>query len=307
MAAPNVPPFFMTLTKDSCFAAASSFSSKTEFKNKSNPEYQWLCRNGLLAQACAHIVPAHRALTDADLAVIASRYKTKGGFKLADQSAYLMSIRRGILDRVCLHMDVKHRLLSDDQIASIANEYTARIDFLTGDSAAYQTASKRGILDRVCAHMTSKGDRTLADAEILAIARTFKTRMDFKLGDFGAYTTAIRRGLIVQACAHMEHGATGFREDKPAVLYQFRIEFPDGLVLYKAGITNRTPKQRMLTMGINPGYKAELVGFIRFDTGRDAKIAEKRLHRKNSSRRHGGPPVMRNGNTELFTASVLEI
>lgn len=184
----------------------------------------------------------------------------------------------------------------------------SRSDFVKFDNGAYQTATKRGILETVCAHMDSKGTRRLADEEILAISSKFNTRNDFKLGDFGAYTTAIRRGLIESACAHMEYGATGFREDKPAVLYQFRIETPSGLVLYKAGITNRKPKQRLTTMRIiQRGTKAELVSLISFDNGRDAKIAEKRLHLEFQSSRYNGPPIMKNGNTELFTVNVLDL
>lgn len=297
----------MKHTKESCFAVAASFSTRDNFKKGANPQYQWLRRQGLLADACQHMIRLNRSLSNDEIAKIASNYSSRRQFKLTDQGAYMAAWRRGTLDSVCSHMDVKYRVLTDDELRALALKYTTRSEFASADSGAYQTATKRGILDEVCAHMEGQGTRRLSSDEILQIASKYRTRMDFKLGDFGAYTTAIRRGLIVEACAHMEYGATGFREDKPAVLYQFRIKSPDGLVLYKAGITNRTPKQRVLTMGINPGYEAELVGFVRFDSGRDAKIAEKRLHRKNSSRRYGGPPVMRNGNTELFTASVLEL
>ena len=300
-----MPPFFMKLTQESCFAAAASFTSKADFKAGTNPEYQWLCRNGLLEQACQHIAPLRRSLSDADISEIASKYSGRRQFKLADQSAYNAAKKRGILDAVCAHMDIKYRVLSDDELRALALKYASRTEFVLSDNGAYQTANKRGILDDVCAHMDGKGCRRLTDAEIIDIASKFKTRNDLKLGDFGAYTTAIRRGLIVDAFAHMTPGASGFREDIPAVLYQFRIELPDGLVVYKVGITNRKPRQRMFTMGIIPGYKATLTGFIQFDLGRDARIAEKRLHRKNSSKRYGGPPVMKNGNTELFTASLL--
>ena len=295
----------MKLTKESCFAAAASFSSKSAFKDGSNSEYQWLCRNGLLEEACQHIAPLRRSLSDADISEIASKYSGRRQFKLADQSAYMAAWKRGILDAVCAHMDVRYRILSDDELRDIASKYQAMKEFYESDNAAYQTADRRGILADICSHMEGRTTRRLTDAEIVDIASGFPTRNDFKLGDFGAYTTAIRRGLIVDACAHMEPGSTGFREDLPAILYQFRIELPDGLVVYKVGITNRKPKQRMLTMGIIPGYKATLTGFIQFDSGRDARIAEKRLHRKSLAHKYGGPIVMKNGNTELFTRNIL--
>lgn len=297
----------MKHTYESCAATAAKYTNKRDFRSGSNPQFQWLRRNSLLEQACAHMAPLYRSFTDEYLAKIASSFTHRRAFRDGDQSAFNAAKDRGIIDVICAHMERRKRVLSNDQVAEIALGFTSRSDFSAGDNGAYQSAIKRGILDEVCAHMDGKGTRRLSDAEILQIASKYRTRNDFKLGDFGAYTTALRRGLITDACDHMEPGANGFREDKPAVLYQFRIALPCGLVLYKAGITNRNPKQRLFTMGVTPGYKAELTGFISFDSGRDARIAEKRLHRKNSSRRYGGPPVMRNGNTELFTASVLEL
>ena len=145
----------------------------------------------------------------------------------------------------------------------------------------------------------------MSDDEILEIARAHKTRNDFKLADFGAYITAIRRNLIETACAHMEYGGCGFREDMPAVLYQFRVEIGGGQVLYKVGITNRLPKQRLATMGLLQGVTATLLKAVRFARGRDARLAEKCLHRVHSDKRYQGPPVMQNGNTELFTAPLI--
>jgi hypothetical protein len=292
---------------EQCEAAAKKYSTKIDFKTNEDWAYQWLIRNKLLEQACAHMVPTRRALTGDLISEIAGRYTSRRAFKLGDQSAYMAARKRGILDQVCAHMSGdRYRLLTDEQIAEIARGFDTMIAFRESDPAAYQTANKRKILSTICAHMTGRPTRRLSDDEILQIAKQFKTRNEFSWGDFGAYTTAIRRGLMDQACAHMEYGYCGFREDKPAVLYQFRVETVDGLVLYKIGITNRKPKQRLLTMGIQRGTKAELVHFIRFDLGRDARIAEKRLHRRLSAHRYDGPPIMKNGNTEIFTVAALD-
>jgi len=180
------------------------------------------------------------------------------------------------------------------------------MEFAENDYGAYQSAIKRGILDDMCAHMEDgRPTRRLSRDEILVIARQYTTRNDFKLNDFGAYITAMRRGLIDVAFAHMEPGATGFREDKPAVLYQFRLTLPDGQVVYKVGITNRKPRQRMITMGIQRGVKVELTHGVRFLAGRDARIAERFLHQFHADKRYVGEPIMVNGNTEVFTASLL--
>jgi len=293
---------FMKYTFELCAAVAKQFDAKIAFRERANKEYQWLFRNGLLDLACAHM-KQRRYLTDELIGESASNYKNKRAFKLGDQSAYNAALKRGILDRVCAHMVSKHRELADQQISEIASKFESRSEFARRDSGAYQTAVKRGILDAVCAHMDGSGTRRLTNEEILEIAKKYATRNDFKLGDFGAYTTAIRRGLIVQACEHMEYGASGFREDKPAVLYQFQVITVDGLKLFKVGITNRKPSQRLVTMGLVPGTKAELVGCIKFAFGRDARMAEKTLHRLIDGHRYAGLPVMKNGNTELFTVA----
>ncbi|WP_443698750.1 GIY-YIG nuclease family protein [Pseudomonas sp.] len=291
---------------DKCAAIAAKFSKKVTFRTTENSAFQWLKRNNLIGQACAHMVVLRRDLSDADIQHIAGNYQTRRAFKLGDQSAYKSAIKRGILDCICVHMTEMHRSLTDDELREIASQFATRLEFLDADNGAYQTAKKREILDSICSHMDGRnGTRRLSDEEILNIALQYETRNDFKLGDFGAYTTAIRRNLITQACEHMGYGFTGFREDQPAVLYEFRMVTPDGMVLYKIGITNRTPHQRLATMGLHTGVKAELANQTDFESGRDARIAEKRLHRRMAEHRYTGSPVMRNGNTELFTVGAL--
>lgn len=297
----------MNLNYENCFAAAAKFNTKKEFKAQSNPEAQWLQRNKLMQLACAHMKVIYRSLSNEDIASIAKSFTHRRAFKLGDQSAYKSAIQRGILDSVCAHMQSdRYRMLTNDEISVIALQFKSRSEFDRLDKGAYQTAGRRGILDAVCDHMSSRGCRRLTDEEILEVASTFRTRNDFKLGDFGAYTTAIRRGLIDEACYHMDFGATGFRPDVPAVLYQFRIALEDGQVVYKVGISNRTPKQRAITMGIRRGLKADLTHSVQFEFGRDARIAEKRLHRKFAGQKYLGDPVMKNGNTELFTVNILD-
>ncbi len=249
--------------------------------------------------------PLYRTLSDHDIAEVASGYLNRRAFKLGDQSAYQAARKRGTLDAVCAHMKTLRRSQTDEQLAEIASRYATRSEFVANDNGAYQVATKRGILDTVCAHMPD-GDRRLSDDELLSIARQHKTRNDLSIADFGVYTTVLRRGLMDQAFAHMEPGATGFREDLPAVLYQFRITTKAGVVVYKVGITNRKPKQRLITMGVQRGAKSELIAAVQFPLGRDARIEEKRLHRLFSASRYDGPAIMVNGNTELFTVKLLD-
>lgn len=288
----------------SCAAVALTYQTKKDFRSKSSGEFQWLRRNNLLDTACAHMDTLRRSLSDADVAEIAARYTHRRAFKLGDQSAYNAAKKRGIIDSVCSHMATKWRSQSDVELAEVASKFPTRSEFSSGDSGAYQTAVRRGILEAICSHMPP-GDRSLSDAEIIAIASKYKTRMRFKERDFGAYTTMLRRGLELDACRHMEPGFTSFRDDLPAVLYQYRMTTPDGQVLHKVGITNRPPSKRLLSMGLVKGVSASLVSTIHFQSGRDARIREKQLHKQFSCHRYTGCPVMKNGNTELFTVPVI--
>ena len=290
----------MDLNYEICAGVAARYTTRRDFRRESSREYQWLQRNGLFQAASVHMQPLRRSLSDAEILSIAAKYKSRRKFKLADQPAYNAAHKRGIIDSVCAHMEVRYRVFTDEQIHQIASRYDSKIDFLMADKVAYQTAYKRGILDTVCAHMSGRPLRRMSDSELLAVAKTYRTRNDLKLGDFGVYTTIIRRDLTEDAFAHMEPGSCGFREDEPAELYQFRLQLPCGQALYKVGITNREPWQRLVTMGIESGISVTLEKTIKFPLGRDARIEEKALHQRHSEHRYRGADVMNNGNTEVF-------
>jgi cytochrome c553 len=294
----------MRRTFDECAAEALKYKTRAEFRRLSNGHYQSLKNMRRVDEACAHMEHVYRSITDEMIISAAVKYSTRTEFRNADQPLYAAARKRGLIDQAFGHMAVKKRKLSDSEIEAIAAKYTTRSEFDRCDTGAYQKAKKRGILDAICAHMPP-GDRSLSDAEILAIARQYKTRMIFKESDRGAYITMLRRGLEQQACAHMEYGFTGYREDLPAILYQFRITTPAGEVLHKVGVTNRPPSKRLLSMGLVKGVRATLVSTISFPQGRDARIREKQLHRQFSRHRYTGTPVMNNGNTEVFTVPLL--
>lgn len=290
---------------ETCAVAAARFSNKRDFRKFADPQHQWLRRNGLLDQACAHMDALHRQLSDEDLYKIASQYTHKAALKKGDQSVYNAAKKRGILDNVCAHMEVRHRALTDAQISELALQYKTRSEFADKDYGAYQTATKRGILDQVCAHMDGRIQVHRTNEQLAEIAKCYQTRNDFGWGNFGAYSASIRRGILDEICAHMKPNACGFRPDMPACVYQFRLELPDGQVVYKVGITNRKPSIRLTMMGLFPGVKAELTHCIKFAHGRDARMTEKLLHRLNARHRYSGEPVMQNGNTEIFTVQVI--
>ena len=239
-----------------------------------------------------------------ECAAAAAKFVTRNDFRKLANAEYHWLHRRGLLDHACAHMKVLRRVLSDNELLDIGKRYNSIADLQRADFSAYNRAKSRGILQDMCAHMDAR-NRQYSDDEIREVAKQFHTRMEFCDGDLGVYKAAHRRNMLDEVCSHMEYSPSGFCMDKPGIVYQFKVITQDGGVLYKIGISNRTPAKRLKDMLLLPGVKATLTHCIKFTHGRDARMTEKILHRLNASNRYSGAPVMRNGNTELFTAQVI--
>lgn len=100
-----------------------------------------------------------------------------------------------------------------------------------------------------------------------------------------------------QCCAN-----TGFKSDKPAILYYLRVTSSDKKKLYKIGITNRSVSDRFYYHDLE---KIEVIEIVEFDRGRDAYDLEQLYLRESSEFAYSGPPVLSSGNTELFVKDVL--
>ena len=106
-------------------------------------------------------------------------------------------------------------------------------------------------------------------------------------------------------CAHMEVAKNGFDMAGPAIVYYVRFDREGETPIYKIGITNTTTKRRLKSLRIKPGIKHTVLKEIRFKEGMHAAEAEKSFHNEFLEYRYIGPPIARNGNTELFSRDVL--
>lgn len=190
------------------------------------------------------------------------------------------------------------------ELMAVAVKYKDKLSFVKEESAAYSFCQKNGLIDLICAHMDQR--RSWCKETVIAEAAKHQSRGLFQAAASGAYKHADQNGYLDEACAHMPPPEYGFQKEKPSILYFLRVSVPGVGDLFKIGITNRDPLARVAGMGANPGVIIEVIETISFDRGRDARIAEKRLHRKFSKHRYAGAPVMKNGNTELFTVNVLD-
>lgn len=197
-----------------------------------------------------------------------------------------------------------HRFWHVFELMCVAIKYQDKSEFIRSEKSAYEFCKKKGLVDLVCAHM--RGRRAWDKTSVMAAAAEFQSKGAFQAAYSGAYKQADAGGYLDEACAHMPPPEYGFSKEKAAVLYFLRVIVPGHPDLFKIGITNREPADRIAGMGLHTGVVAEVIETIAFPNGRDARISEKRLHRKFSSHKYGGPPVMKNGNTELFTVNVLD-
>lgn len=189
------------------------------------------------------------------------------------------------------------------ELMAVAIKYTKKSDFIKCEPSAYDFCVKKKIIDVICAHMDQR--RSWTKEDVLSAALKCTSRAEFIGSYSGAYKHADKHGYVDEVFAHMSPPEYGFCKQKAATLYFIRIVAPDGFEVFKVGITNRDPAVRLAGMGLFPGVFGEIIATIPFAEGRDARIAEKRIHRRFSSHRYNGAPLMKNGNSELFTVNVL--
>lgn len=292
-----------------CIEEAKKYDSRAKFFNGSRPAYQALLRRKLLDSACSHMTlsPRYSYVRWNTVSVLAEalKYSSRSEFKANCAGAYEFGLANGLLMRACAHMRDARGFWNIFELMAVAVKYDNQAEFIRSEKQAYNYAVKKKLVGIAMAHM-AKSRVGWDKATVMAEAAKHQSRGAFQAALSGAYKHADQQGYLDEACAHMPLPEYGFSKEKSAVLYHLRITAADGLTLYKIGITNRTPEARIAGMGLHEGVTADVIGAIRFDNGRDARIAEKRLHRRLSASKYRGPVVMKNGNTELFTVNAFE-
>lgn len=285
--------------------AAKKYSHKEEFKKKEPAAYNYAAQSGLLYVAQAHMESDRTEWTKDMVMEKALDFASKSDFFAAFPGAYKHAEKYGYWEDACAHMPVKKRIIGKEFVLDVARQHDNRTAFQMADPSAYSIALRDGYLDEACAHMEARL-RSLNKDFVMAEAKKYKSRISFKDQDPSCYAHAFRNGFLEDACAHMGPPLpSGFKDAKSATLYFLRISGSDAVV-YKIGITNNTPEKRIQGMGLSSGFSVDVLHTIKFESGREARMHEKRLHRQFAEHRYLGPAVMENGNTELFTVNVLD-
>lgn len=299
----------MKQNTEKLFIEASKHNSRIALVKASRSTYMALRKIGLLDEACKHmpISPkySYKKWNKKDVAAEAAKYASRSQFKRENAGAYEFALANNLLESVCDHMQYGHHYWHMFELMAVAKKYRSWHDFIAKEPKAYQFCNKNKLSSIASAHMIKL--RTDWDkSAVLTEALKYTSRGMFQSFASGAYKHADKFGYMDEACQHMPVPEYGFQKEKTATLYHLRIETAEGLVLYKVGITNREVQARIKSMGVPDGTTVDVLNAILFERGRDARITEKRLHRKNKGSRYLGPAIMKNGNTELFTVAVIE-
>jgi hypothetical protein len=100
-----------------------------------------------------------------------------------------------------------------------------------------------------------------------------------------------------------ECAVTGYKKHKPGRLYYIRFDFPNGLSLYKIGITNRTIGQRFAN---EPTPYAVLLDRL-YKDGSIPPQREDRIKKRHAKDQYTGPNLLVSGITECFTRDILKL
>ena len=117
-------------------------------------------------------------------------------------------------------------------------------------------------------------------------------------GDFSQTPYKHQFGNGCPSCA-----TYGFNPLKPAILYYLRVT-KDDITVYKVGVTNKTVHERY------KNYDLDMITILKiweYDIGADAYNAEQSILELNRQHMYVGPPILANGNTELFIKDVGEL
>ena len=148
-------------TYDIVKAEALKYTTRSEFRKKSNGHYDAAKRLGIYEEVCSHMVRIQKKpFSEEEIISEAKKYNTRSEFAKQSNSAYAAALRKGILDEVCSHMTLLQRKkYTLEEVVEIALNYNTRISFRKANYSAYQAALKRGVMDDICKHMHAVGNR----------------------------------------------------------------------------------------------------------------------------------------------------
>lgn len=168
--------------------------------------------------------------------------------------------------------------------------------FQMGQGCVYCAGLVSKTIEEVQGIFASKNWTLLSD-----VYANSKQRLSFKCENDHISRINLDNLNAGQGCSRCS--ISGFRKDKPAVLYYIRFE-NKGQIYYKIGITNRSLKKRFSS----EFAKAKVLQQKHFALGSFAAEEERSILTEFDKYRYKGEPFLKyGGNTELFIKDVLNL
>lgn len=146
-------------------------------------------------------------------------------------------------------------------------------------------------------NLNKKGIKLIGDY------KNMSTKTDFICPKGHIWSTSPRRIINGRTncpiCSRTE-GNYGLDYGKPAILYYIKILEK----YYKIGITTRKIEQRFSKSELQ---NIEILNITNFETALEAYIEEQKILNKFSKFLYSGPPILKQGNTEIFIENILKI
>lgn len=191
-----------------------------------------------------------------------------------------------------------------DTLMGLLPNYTKISQLKSTNGGAYKALLRLGLLDTAHTYyntLTSeskKVKKVYTFDELVAEASKYDSRTEFKYGSRVYYEAAKSSGRYDEVVQHLSY-STGFDNTKPATLYY--LDVCDGTA-FKIGITNNTLEQRF---SLEELQKCKVISTWYFISGEDCRKYERLILETFKEYRYSGEPLLRKGNTELFSIDVL--
>lgn len=248
---------------------AQPYKLRSSFQKENTGAYAWAHKQGLLDQVCSHMPTRPRKKWDKEAVLtLAKQCGTRVNLERTSKAAINAALSDGYWHEV---LD----LFPDsgwypEAIFEEARKYKTRSEFAKGSIGAYRAAIRLGLEDKACDHMEWKIHH-YSDEELSKLAQQYKTRTDFAYEYPGAANAARKRGIWEKICEHMGPVKSGFREDKPAVLY---LLVDHNISRVNVGITGRF-KHRLATHNLNDRADYQVLRLVEFTEGETPRSAER--------------------------------
>ena len=197
-------------TYDRCAIAASSCSTKSQFRREHRSAYNSAKRNDWMNELTKHMNTFTGKYTKEVCKEAALSCLSREEFRSRFRSEYLASKRNDWLNDITSHMKPSSSdYWTYKRCISVALLCQSKTEFTKKYPSAYWYAKKNGWYEDITRHMI-QGNVIWTEEKCKKIALKYKTRKAFKNEQSSAYGAALRYGIIDDICSHMSIEHNGY-------------------------------------------------------------------------------------------------